>query len=124
MRILVYSQVTAAHIATSMGAPEYSYYFVLRDFLPVLQGLGEVQFVEQPELEVDRLYDEACALGLRCVFFSFSPPQKTPVDLRCPTIPVFAWSSTASPTNTGSTICARIGAIPWANAGWRSPTRR
>lgn len=97
MRILVYSQVTAAHIATSMGAPEYSYYFVLRDFLPVLQGLGEVQFVEQPELEVDRLYDEACALGLRCVFFSFSPPQKTPVDLRCPTIPVFAWEFDSIP---------------------------
>ena len=97
MRILVYSQVGAAQIATSMGAPEYSYYFVLRDFLPVLQALGEVQFVEQPELEVDRLYDEARALGLRCIFFSFSPPQKTLVDLRCPTIPVFAWEFDSIP---------------------------
>jgi glycosyltransferase involved in cell wall biosynthesis len=97
MRIVVYSQVTAAQIATRMGAPEYSYYFVLRDFLPVLRLLGEVFFVEQPELEVDRLYDEARALGLRCVFLSFSPPQKTPVGLRCPTIPVFAWEFDSIP---------------------------
>nr|WP_298139559.1 glycosyltransferase [uncultured Pseudomonas sp.] len=98
MRILVYSQVTAAHIATSMGAPEYSYYFVLRDFLPALRALGEVRFVEQPELEVDRLYDEAQALGQRCLFLSFSPPQKTLIDLRCPTIPVFAWEFDSIPS--------------------------
>jgi hypothetical protein len=97
MKFLVYSQVTAAQIATSMGLPEYSYYFVLRDFLPALRNLGEVQVIERPELEVDRLYDEACAIGERCVFLSFSPPQKTLVGLRCPTIPVFAWEFDSIP---------------------------
>ena len=97
MKFLVYSQVTAARIATSMGLPEYSYYFVLRDFLPVLRNLGEVLVVEQPEVEVDRLYDQACAAGERCIFLSFSPPQKTPTDLRCPTIPVFAWEFDSIP---------------------------
>lgn len=97
MKFLVYSQVTAARIATSMGLPEYSYYFVLRDFLPVLRNLGEVQVVEHPELEVERLYDEACASGERCVFLSFSPPQKTLIGLRCPTIPVFAWEFDSIP---------------------------
>lgn len=97
MKFLVYSQVTAARIATSMGLPEYSYYFVLRDFLPVLRNLGEVLVVEQPEVEVDRLYDQACAAGERCLFLSFSPPQKTPTDLRCPTIPVFAWEFDSIP---------------------------
>lgn len=91
MRFLVYSEFTAANIAASMGLPEYSYYFVLRDFLPMLEQLGEVRLVENPAVEVDPLYDEACREGLRCFFLSFSPPQKTPLGLRCPTIPVFAW---------------------------------
>lgn len=97
MKFLVYSQVTAARIATSMGLPEYSYYFVLRDFLPVLKNLGEVLVVEQPEVEVDHLYDEACARGECCIFLSFSPPQKTSIDLRCPTLPVFAWEFDSIP---------------------------
>jgi len=97
MKFLVYSQVTAAQIAASLGLPEYSYYFVLRDFLPVLQQLGDVLVIEHPEVEVDPLYDEACAAGERCLFLSFSPPQKTPLGLRCPTIPVFAWEFSSIP---------------------------
>ena len=38
--------VNAARIASSLGLPEYSYYFVLRDFLPALQRLGDVVIVE------------------------------------------------------------------------------
>ena len=97
MRILVYSQVNAAQIAHSLGVPEYSYYFVLRDFLPVLRQLGEVIVVDVPELEVDKLYDEATRQGKRCVFLAFSPPHKTPLSLRCPTIPVFAWEFDSIP---------------------------
>ncbi|CAD5107406.1 glycosyltransferase [Zestomonas carbonaria] len=97
MKFLVYSEVTAERIATSMGLPEYSYYFVLRDYLPVLRQLGEVVVVERPELEVDRLYDEACAKGEECLFLSFSPPHKTLLGLRCPTIPVFAWEFDSIP---------------------------
>lgn len=97
MRFLIYSEITAERIATSMGLPEYSYYFVLRDFLPVLKQLGEVVVVEHPEQEVDRLYTEACAAGQRCLFLSFSPPQKTLLGLRCPTIPVFAWEFDSIP---------------------------
>lgn len=97
MRFLVYSQVTAAQIAASLGLPEYSYYFVLRDFLPVLRQLGDVLVIEHPEVEVDPFYDAACAEGERCLFLSFSPPQKTPLGLRCPTIPVFAWEFSSIP---------------------------
>lgn len=97
MKFLIYSQVTAAQIAASLGLPEYSYYFVLRDFLPVLRQLGDVLVVEHPEIEVDPLYDAACAAGERCLFLSFSPPQKTPLGLRCPTIPVFAWEFSSIP---------------------------
>lgn len=97
MKFLVYSQVTAAQIAASLGLPEYSYYFVLRDFLPVLRQLGDVLVIEHPEVEVDPLYEAACAAGERCLFLSFSPPQKTPLGLRCPTIPVFAWEFSSIP---------------------------
>ncbi|WP_415753902.1 glycosyltransferase [Pseudomonas leptonychotis] len=98
MKFLVYSQVTAEQIAASLGLPEYSYYFVLRDFLPVLQQLGDVLVIEHPEVEVDPLYDAARATGERCLFLSFSPPQKTPLGLRCPTIPVFAWEFSSIPS--------------------------
>jgi glycosyltransferase involved in cell wall biosynthesis len=97
MRLLIYSEITAARIAKSLGLPEYSYYFVLRDFLPMLEQLGEVLQVERPEVEVDPLYDEACEQGRPCFFLSFSPPQKTPLGLRCPTIPIFAWEFDSIP---------------------------
>lgn len=97
MKFLIYSEVNAASIASSLGLPEYSYYFVLRDFLPVLKQLGNVLVVEHPEVEVDALYDAACAAGEQCLFLSFSPPQKTPLNLRCPTIPVFAWEFDSIP---------------------------
>ncbi|HBX55225.1 glycosyltransferase [Pseudomonas sp. UBA2684] len=97
MKILVYSQVNAANIASSLGLPEYSYYFVLRDFLPALRRLGDVEIIETPELQVDRLYDQACAAGERCVFLSFTPPHKTPLTLRCPTVSVFAWEFDSIP---------------------------
>lgn len=97
MKFLIYSEVNAASIASSLGLPDYSYYFVLKDFLPVLEQLGDVLVVEQPEVEVDALYDAACAAGEQCLFLSFSPPQKTPLNLRCPTIPVFAWEFDSIP---------------------------
>ena len=55
MRILVYSQTNAATIRTSLGAPEYSYYFVLKEFLPALRELGEVVVISDPATEVDAL---------------------------------------------------------------------
>lgn len=97
MKLLVYSAVNTKTIASSMGLPEYSYYFVLRDFLPVLEGLAEVQLIDNPELEVDALYDEAIAQGRQCLFLSFAPPHKTFIALRCPTVPVFAWEFSSIP---------------------------
>ncbi|WP_137821001.1 glycosyltransferase [Pseudomonas sp. D(2018)] len=100
MRLLVYSEVGAAQIASSLGLPDYSYYFVLKEFLPVLQELGEVIVVERPLNEVDPLYDEACARNENCLFLSFTPPHKTPAGLRCPTIPVFAWEFDSIPNQS------------------------
>lgn len=96
MRFLVYSEVNSARIESSLGLPDYSYYFVLKEFLPLLRGLGDVTVVEQVG-EVDALYRQALDNGEPCVFLSFTPPHKTPLDLQCPTIPVFAWEFDSIP---------------------------
>jgi glycosyltransferase involved in cell wall biosynthesis len=100
MRFLIYSEVHAGNIATSLGLPEYSYYFVLKEFLPVLRQLGEVTVVHDPQREVDPLFHQALAEGERCVFLSFSPPHKTVRGLVCPTIPIFAWEFDTIPSET------------------------
>jgi glycosyltransferase involved in cell wall biosynthesis len=100
MIFLVHSEVGAAQIASSLGLPDYSYYFVLKEFLPVLEELGKVIVVERPESEVDPLFDEASARDEACLFLCFTPPHKVPVGLRCPTIPVFAWEFDSIPNQS------------------------
>jgi len=97
MKILIYSETTAATIKTNLGLPEYSYYFVLKEFLPALCELGDVVIVEQPALEVDAIYAQCLAAGEPCVFLAFAPPNKTPIHFRCPTISVFAWEFDSIP---------------------------
>ena len=91
MRIIVYSETTAATVGGNLGLPEYSYYFILKKYLPVLSALGEVCYVKEPELEVDALYEEAAASGVASVFLSFTPPHRTARGLKCPTVCVLAW---------------------------------
>lgn len=89
MIILVNCKISPSTIASSLGKPEYSYYFLLKEFLPALQQLGTV--IEVDDLAaVDRLYDEHRETQ-QVIFLSVSPPHQTPVDLRCPTVCMFAW---------------------------------
>ncbi|MQR02595.1 glycosyltransferase [Glaciimonas soli] len=91
MNFILYSDIGESTIDKSLGLPEYSYYFVLKAFRTVLAGLGTVTLVQHPASEVDPLF-KACQLrGEECVFLSFSPPNKTLIDLECPTVSVFAW---------------------------------
>lgn len=100
MKILVYSAMNAESVQQNFGAPEYSYFFVLREFMPLLQQLGDVQTVEDPAVQVDPLYRAAKERGQSCVFLSFSPPHLTTLGLACPTIPVFAWEFSSMPNET------------------------
>ena len=77
-------------IGENLGSPEYSYYFVVKSYMPILRKLGIVITVNDPG-EVDAIYRNAAEFGQPCVFFSFAPPHHTRLDLACPTIPVFAW---------------------------------
>src|SRR5690606_14981461 len=78
MKILVYSYYNAKTIAGSMGLPDYSYYFVLKDFLPVLRELGEVIVVEH-EQDIQSACQQARGSGQPSLFLSFTPPHKTPL---------------------------------------------
>jgi hypothetical protein len=97
MLIIIHSETNQHTIAQNLGRSEYSYYFVLKEYRPVLERLGRVVEVSDPQAEVDALYLDALSRGEDCVFLSFSPPHRTPVHLACPTLPVFAWEFSTIP---------------------------
>lgn len=97
MIILVGSKIDQSSIQASLGKPEYSYYFLLKDFLPALKQLGQVISVSSRD-EIDALYREHTAAGQQVLFISFTPPHQTPTDLECPTICIFAWEFDSIPT--------------------------
>lgn len=96
MNFILYSDVNDRSISQSLGRPEYSYYFVLKAYRPVLESLGRVHVVSAAT-EVDPLYRQLLAAGETSVFLSFTPPQNTPTDLECPTICVIAWEFDSIP---------------------------
>ncbi len=91
MIIMVHSAYNAASIEDSLGAPEYSYWFVRRAFWPMLERFGIVVPVTDPAREVGAIQRTAGARHVSSVFFSFEPPHKARPGLGCPTVPVFAW---------------------------------
>ena len=97
MNFILYSDVNDRSISQSLGRPEYSYYFVLKAYRPVLESLGRVHVVEAVS-EVDPLFRRLAAEGEESLFLSFAPPHKTPTDLSCPTICVVAWEFDTIPT--------------------------
>lgn len=69
---------------TTLGAADYSYEFVLRQFVPALAQLGTVERVPDPRSLVRESAD-------RPILLSFAPPHRTPPEVGVRTIPVFAW---------------------------------
>lgn len=100
MIIIVYAEQNNDTIERRLGTSENSYYFVLKEFLPILKTLGIVVTVRNPESEVDPIFNICEHLGEHCVFLSFTPPHKTQVNLECPTVPVFAWEFYDIPSET------------------------
>ncbi|WP_339453109.1 glycosyltransferase [Pseudomonas sp. EA_5y_Pfl2_R50] len=100
MLIIIHSETNKSNIQQNLGRPEYSYYFVLKEFRPVLERIGQVIEVSNPDELVDRLYFDCLSRGEDCVFLSFSPPHRTPIHYTCPTIPVFAWEFSTLPTES------------------------
>lgn len=96
MNFILYSDVNDRSISQSLGRPEYSYYFVLKAYRPVLESLGQVHVVSSAA-EVDPLYRQLQLAGQECLFLSFAPPHKTPTDLQCPVLCVIAWEYDSIP---------------------------
>lgn len=96
MIILVCSKISQASIQASLGKPEYSYYFLLKEFLPALERVAQVVVLDSPA-DVDRLYHHYTDAGETVVFLSVSPPHQTPVGLDCPTVCLFAWEFDSLP---------------------------
>lgn len=91
---LVYSPLSSSSIEHSLGMADYSYYFVMQRFLPLLREFGEVELLERVPT------DDEVALrqqAHRCVYLSFTPPNKVAALSRCPVLPVFAWEYSTLP---------------------------
>lgn len=97
MIFILHSGIDERSIGSSLGLPEYSYFFVLKSYRKALERIGQVVHVQSLD-EVDRLYAIFRNLGLPCLFLSFNPPHKTPTGLQCPTCPVFAWEAGSIPS--------------------------
>ncbi|MEZ5569500.1 MAG: hypothetical protein R3E54_14345 [Halioglobus sp.] len=95
MIIITYSETNAETIEQRLGKAEYSYYFIYKKYLPILQKLGKLVAVNDPVEEVDRIFFENPAE--ECLFLSFSPPHRTVLNLSCPTVCVFAWEFSTIP---------------------------
>ncbi len=91
MIILAYSKYHQGNIRENLGRSEYSYYFVLRNFLPVLEAIGTVHIIKNLEEEVKTYSEAAAQAGERCVLLYFAAPHNLVLGLPCQTIPVFAW---------------------------------
>jgi glycosyltransferase involved in cell wall biosynthesis len=91
MILLEHSTYDESTVGSNLGAPEYSYWFVRKLFRRILNQIGVVIPVSDPVNYVDLIQDSARLHGQYSAFLCFNPPQYVPVDLKCPTIPVFAW---------------------------------
>ena len=97
MIILVYTKYCKDTIQDNIGESEYSYYYVLQRFLPILKEVGKVVELRDPMKEVDDLYAKAKSDGESCIFLCFSAPHNQFLDLLCPSIAVFAWEYDSIP---------------------------
>jgi glycosyltransferase involved in cell wall biosynthesis len=100
MMYLIHSETESGNIIRNLGASEYSYYFVLKAFRPLLEDLGLVVAVSDPAQEADRIFDNARRHGEDCVLLTFSPPHRSYIPKHCPAVPVFAWEFDTLPTET------------------------
>ena len=102
MRILTFCDVDANDITQRLGTPEYSYHFVLEAFQDVLGTFASVQRVRTVE-EANAAWELSHRQLEACLLLSFTPPNKIPLGLTCPTIPVFAWEYPNLPVGTDET---------------------
>lgn len=97
LNLILYSQTNAHTIAEAAGVPEYSYYSILKEYIPLLEGLGTIHYVYHPKTEVDEIYNECLQRGEASLFLHFSAPQNYIPGIKCPTVHVLAWEYNTVP---------------------------
>jgi hypothetical protein len=88
MKFFLYSSTNARTIASRLGGVDYSYYFVLKCYVPLLEQFGEVEILDEPLTDAN--LDQLQLTG-QDYYFSFTPPNRVEMNSRIPVIPVFAW---------------------------------
>jgi glycosyltransferase involved in cell wall biosynthesis len=96
MTFFVYTQQNETSIESCLGFVDYSYFFVMQKFLPVLRRLGRTVIVSDVA-GTEVLAEERLVPDKRDVLFCFAPPHRAPVGLRCPVVMVFAWEYSSIP---------------------------
>lgn len=95
---LLYANQNEKTIGAELGKSEYSYYFVLKSYIPILEQLGDVHIIDKPQLQISKKVAE---LGRdSCVFLSFTPPHQCYVPADCYSVCVFAWEYSTLPNET------------------------
>ncbi|MEZ5569499.1 MAG: glycosyltransferase [Halioglobus sp.] len=92
-----YSEIDDSSIESRLGDADYSYYFVLKGFVPLLEKLGSVVTISCIDDEFLQQYTQSVENGEDCYLLAFAPPHKVPFDLPCTVIPVFAWEYSSIP---------------------------
>lgn len=93
-RFLLFAPQDSGNLAGELGRADYSYWFVLDYYRPMLETLGEVLVLDRPDEQVPP------AAGVRDIRMLFMPPQTIPLELAPHAIPVFAWEYTTIPTES------------------------
>lgn len=99
MDFILFSDISENTIDSSLGTPEYSYFFVLKAYLPVLQTLGEVHR-PQSQAELESIALDLREAGRDALALFFGPPHKAPLQLACPILCVIAWEYDSIPCET------------------------
>lgn len=86
---LVYAHDNESTIAQRLGKAEYSYFFVLKSYIPMLERIGDVVRVSNPKEEIAELL--AANSEQPVVFLSFTPPHLSYQPEGCHALCVFAW---------------------------------
>lgn len=95
---LAYAEFNSRSIREGLGKADYSYYFVLQRYMPLMEEFGEVEVLDAPP--TDDLVRRRKASGKQVYFLSFTPPDKAVQLSECPVIPVFAWEYSSIPDET------------------------
>ncbi|CAH0992274.1 hypothetical protein SIN8267_02393 [Sinobacterium norvegicum] len=99
MKFLLYTKVNERNVKHSLGMPEYSYYFVYKEFKDVFSEFGEIVTVHSKE-EIATNYELSTANGVDCVVVFFCPPHVAPDVYPLKAFCVLAWEFDTIPNES------------------------